>query len=66
MYEYLTDRPHIIVQGFKHAGIYSTPELLHDDIGIPDYTTTDDSDIDDDIEELIKPMASGGAGAVSN
>ena len=56
LYEYLADKPHIIVNGFKHAGIYSALGLLDDD-DIPDYLTTDDSDTDDgedEIEELVE------------
>ena len=57
---YLADKPHIIVNGFKHAGIYSALGLLDDD-DIPDYLTTDDSDTDDgedEIEELVEPSGS--------
>ena len=57
LYEYLADKPHIIVNGFKHAGIYSALGLLDDD-NIP---TTDDSDTDDgedEIEELVEPIGS--------
>ena len=59
MYEHLTDKPHIIIHGFRHAGVYSSLGLLDDDDN-PDYTTTDDSDIDDEIEGL---MESGSRGA---
>ena len=56
LYEHLTDSPHIVLHGFRHAGVYSALRLLDDDDnGIPDYTTTDDSDIDDEIEKLMKP-----------
>ena len=61
LYEYLADKPHIIVNGFKHAGIHSALGLLDDDDDIPDYLTTDDSDTDDvedEIEELMEPSGS--------
>ena len=58
LYEHLTDKPHIIVHGFRHAGVYSALGLLDDDDDIPDYTTAGDSDIDDEIEELMEPSAS--------
>ena len=60
LYEYLADKPHIIINGFKHAEIYSALGLLDDD-NIPDYLTTDDSDNDDgedEIEELVEPSGS--------
>ena len=59
LHEYLADKPHIIVNGFKHVGIYSALGLLDDDDDIPDYLTTDDSDTDDvedEIEELMEPI----------
>ena len=62
LYEHLKDRPHIIAHGFTHAEVYSVLGLLDDDDNnILDYTTTDDSDIDDEIEELMEPSS----GAVS-
>ena len=58
LYEHLTDKPHIIVDGFRHAEVYSALRLLNDnDDDILDYTTTDDSDIDDKIEELMEPSS---------
>ena len=58
LYEHLTDRPHIMVHGFRHAGVYSALGLLDDDNNdIPDYATADDSDIDDEIEELMEPSS---------
>ena len=32
LYEHLTDNPHIIVNGFRHAGIFTALGLLNDDI----------------------------------
>ena len=58
LYEHLTDRPHIIVHEFRQAEFYSALGLLDDDDNdILDYTTTDDSDIDDKIEELMEPSS---------
>ena len=55
LYEYLENNPHIIVHGFRHAGFFSALGLLDNDDSTPDYSTTDDSDIDDEIEELMEP-----------
>ena len=49
LYEYLEDNPQIMVHGFRHAGIYDTPGLLDED-DLPDYTTTDESDMDEVME----------------
>lgn len=57
LYDHLTDNPHIIVHGFRHAGVYIALGLLDDDDDIPDYTTTDDSDVDEKIEELMEPSS---------
>ena len=46
LYEYLEDNPQIIVHGFRHAGIYNALGLLDED-DLPDYTTTDESDMDE-------------------
>ena len=32
LYEHLTDNPHIIVNGFRHAGIFTALGLLNDDV----------------------------------
>ena len=55
LYEYLENNPHIIVHRFRHAGFFSALGLLDNDDSTPDYSTTDDSDIDDEIEELMEP-----------
>ena len=55
LYEYLENNPHMIVHGFRHAGFFSALGLLDNDDSTPDYSTTDDSDIDDEIEELMEP-----------
>ena len=46
LHEYLEDNPQIIVHGFRHAGIYNVLGLL-DENDLPDYTTTDESDMDE-------------------
>ena len=46
LYEYLEDNPQIIVHGFKHSGIYDALGLLDED-DLPDYATTDESDMDE-------------------
>ena len=39
--EYLADNPHIVVSGFRHAGIYAALGLLdNDDDELPDYDDT--------------------------
>ena len=58
LYEYLENNPHIIVHGFRHAGFFSALGLLDNDDSTRDYSTTDDSDIDDEIEELMEPSDS--------
>ena len=56
LYEHLTDTLHIIVHEFRHAEVCSALRLLDDDDNnILDYTTTDDSAIDDKIEKLMEP-----------
>ena len=37
LYEHLTDNPHVIVNGFRHAGIFTALGLLDDDTELPDY-----------------------------
>ena len=32
LYEHLTDNPHIIVNGFRHARIFTALGLLNDDV----------------------------------
>ena len=49
LYKYLEDNPQIVVHGFRHAGIYDALGLLDED-DLPDYTTIDESDIDEVIE----------------
>ena len=45
--EYLEDNPHIVVNGFKHAGIHQALGMLNDDYEeLPRYT--DDSEYTDD------------------
>ena len=56
--QHLANNPHIIVHGFKHAGIYSALGLLANKDTIPDYQATDDSNIDNKIEELTEPNGS--------
>ena len=46
LYEYLEDNPQIIVHGFRHCGIYDALGLLDED-DLPDYATTDESDMDE-------------------
>ena len=55
LYEYLENNPHIIVHGFRHAGFFSVLGLLDNNDSTPDYSTTDDFDIDNEIEELMEP-----------
>ena len=45
LHNYLEDNPQIIVHDFQHAGIYNALGLLDED-DLPDYTTTDKSDMD--------------------
>ena len=52
-YEYLEDNTQIIVHGFRHAGIYDVLGLLDED-DLTDYTTTDESDMD----EVMKSASS--------
>ena len=37
LFEHLTNNPHIIVNGFQHAGIFTALGLLDDDTELPDY-----------------------------
>ena len=37
LFEHLTNDPHIIVNGFQHAGIFTALGLLDDDTKLPDY-----------------------------
>ena len=59
LYEYLEDNPHIIVHGFRHAGIYDALGLL-DENDLPDYAT-DESDFSDyatDEDEITESASS--------
>ena len=43
------------MHGLRHAGIYNVLGLLDDD-DLPDYTTTDESDIEiDEVTETVTP-----------
>ena len=55
LYEYLEDNPQIIVHGFRHAGIYDALGLLDED-DLPDYTTTDESDMDEVMESASSKL----------
>ena len=44
LYEHLEDNPHIVVHGFRHAGIYDALSLIDEDDNLPEYPTSDDSD----------------------
>ena len=55
LYEYLEDNPQIIVHGFRHAGIYDALGLLDED-DLPDYTTTDESDMDKVMESASSKL----------
>ena len=55
LYEYLGDNPQIIVHGFRHAGIYDALGLLDED-DLSDYTTTDESDMDEVMESASSKL----------
>jgi len=52
MFEHLTDNPQIIVDGFRHAGVFDALGILDDDDDddvLPDYNNNDqDSDLDEE------------------
>lgn len=49
--EYLQDNPHIVVNGFKHAGIHQALGILNDDDDeLPTYS--DDSEYSDEDDSL--------------
>jgi len=59
LYEHLKDNPHIVVYGFRHAGIYDALRLIDKDDDLPEYPTKDDSDdeneeSDTDIDTLVE------------
>ena len=48
LYEDLADNPHIIVNGYRHAGVYSALGLLDEGVELPGHDELDDeSDYDD-------------------
>jgi len=49
-FEHLQDNPHIIVNGFRHAGIFDALEIIDQD-ELPDYESDGNSDFEEDIME---------------
>jgi len=48
VYEHLADNPQVVVNGFRHAGVYRALGLLDEGVELPDYSdSTVESDYDD-------------------
>ena len=61
-FEHLENNPHIIVHGFRHAGIFDALGIIDQD-ELPDYESEDDSDFDED-EDMVTEMTCRTSGSL--
>jgi len=68
VFEHLQANPHIIVHGFRHAGVFDALGIIDDD-ELPEYgddlESGDDSELDENIDDCIEAMSYSSASCLS-